>query len=267
MACKALKIIAVLIVAALIPISAMAGGRTLCDFFDVEEDLIYFNGNFQVFYDHRRDNPNGPILQYPQGGIKFELTLPVFYDEIERDAFLRKIKMVVLYNMTTGDRYILRSPDVYKYLDYFSGEYGLHLGYSGRVLGDWKVIVYGRGLYKAYFTISEDMLNQAAPTPVDADVSMLTNGDYRVKCLNRGANQYRLRVWDEGVAWQTNMYCDAIECTAYIPGEYAGERARIEARHYDQLWPTLFGGGDCNPYDMPTGYGWARSITWFDVTE
>ncbi len=279
MACKALKIIAALIVAALIPISAMAGGRTLCDLFDVEEDIIQSNGNFQVYYDQRRVNPGETIFQYPQGGIKFELAAPLFYEETERDAFLRNIKMVVLHNRTTGDRYTLRSPDVYKLLDLFSAEYGLHIGSTRHVLGDWKVIVYGRRWvsYKAYFTINEDMLDQEAPIPVKARVRKKPNelnGDYRVKCGDKGADLYRLRVFDEeGVPWQIDMNCNIFGspgiCQAVVPAEYGGFRARIEARNFGQRWPRLFGEwgnpDTCDPYGMNPGSGYARSITWFDI--
>ena len=82
MACKTFKIIAILIVAALIPISAMAGGSTLCDFFGEEE------GNFQVTYDLRRVNPGDTIFQNPEGGIKFDLALALYETEAERALLL-----------------------------------------------------------------------------------------------------------------------------------------------------------------------------------
>jgi hypothetical protein len=147
---KVLKIITALSVAVLIPISAMAGSRTLCDLFGEE------GGFFQIFYDLRRVNPGDTILQNPMGGIKFELSTAQYETKIERDAFLKKIKRVVFYNMTTGDKYILRSPDPYTTaLGDFGAEYVLHIGNTRLVLGDWKVIVYQRGgKYEAYFTIT-----------------------------------------------------------------------------------------------------------------
>ena len=283
---KALKIIAILTVAALIPISAMAGSRTLCDLFDKP------GGNFRVYYDLRTYDYE-TVPQYPQGGIKFELALPLYDTEIERDAFLKKIKRVVLYNMSTGNRYIVKSALTYKYwdrwtdLDGFTGEYSLHIGHSSHVLGDWKVIVYGErwwNPYKAYFTLTQEMLDQEAPIPVDATVSSDSNGGpYHVTCDYKGAELYRLRVFDdEDMVWETNMICHIYThdpsmnfCEAYVPSQYGGYRARIEARIGRResgllLWPLLmqwFEPDTCKPDGMITDSGFARSITWFDIEE
>ena len=290
MAFKALKIIAILTVAALIPISAMAGGRTLCDFFGEEE------GNFQVTYDLRRVNPGDMIFQNPEGGIKFDLAIALYETEAERDAFFKKIKRVVLYNMTTGDRYILKSGQTYKYwpwwagYDFFSGEYSLHIGSPGLLLGNWKVIVYGERWvpYKAYFTLTQEMLEQKAPIPVEASVSGDGNGGYHVTCDYTGAHEYRLRVFDdEDVSWEANMICHIFQpdpenpddptsydptnsfCEAEVPSQYEGYRARIEARIFSQKWPRLMEWGEpdtCEPNGMIPGRGFARSITWFDIS-
>ena len=270
MAGKTLRTIAILIVASLIPISAMAGGRTLCDLFDEP------GGNFRVFYDLRGVNSGDTIYQNPQGGIKFSLELRLYETEIERDAFLYKIKKVVLFNMTTGDRYVLKSPDTYTYLNYFSGEYSLHIGSTRHVLGVWKVIAYaGRWWvpYRAYFTITEDMLDLEAPIPVEVTgIVNLGNGYLRVTCDDEGADQYILRVFNSegGIPWQTNMTCDGIICEADVPDQYEDYRARIEARINDQLWPMLMQWNflnTCNPHGMIKGSGQSRSITWFDIDD
>lgn len=257
--------------------TALAGGKSLCDF------PFGPNGSVNVYYDVRNFdsdffNPN----YHPKGGIKLVVETGYFPTEKEALKMGKKIKKVVFTNTTRNLKIELKDGYYYIFTDAGGNrshmmDYFIWLGQLNNVLGDWEVTIDAKGgKYKGAFSITQDMVDRPSPVPVDVtEVTYIGifNGveSDRVDFTDTGADQYKIRgilssVYD-GIPYDkflfdvTNPQCDGSTCTAIVP-HYDGLRCRIESR-YNGDWFTLGGayGWECNE-DFMTPY-FARSSTYF----
>ena len=166
---KRLFVITALVVVLAIPPMAAAFERpfvkSLCDF------PFGDYGYFEVRFDQRIYDSDYFKISYPNGGIAFSLWLGLFPTEAERDELVNRIRRVTFRNKTTGSSHILTEPLLYMYMGSWSGEFTLWLGHKSLLIGDWRIIVQNKfHRYTATFTITQEMLNQIPPIPVDPEV-------------------------------------------------------------------------------------------------
>ena len=266
---KRLFVITALVVVLAIPTMAAAFERpfvkSLCDF------PFGDGGFFEVRYDQRIYDSDYFNKSYPNGGIAFSLWLGLFQTEAERDELANRVRRVIFRNKTTGSSHILTEPFLYMSMGFWSGEFTIWLGHTSLLIGDWRIIVqYKFHRYTATFTITEEMLDQIPPIPVDPEVRWRDNdpetGIIDIIAPETNGDQYLLYVFDEDGNIMTieQIYDGFVELPNALPN-MLGKMARIETRFYDMDWPILRPSETCNADGMNPG-GKSRSCIYFKTT-
>ncbi len=255
--------------------SPLSGAKkSICEFPYWQTGGHIDGGQIEVKYDLRYYDPDyyTPSQDQPNGGIRFDLWLGTFSSAAERDAVADKISKFVLFNNDTGDYYEVTRVSKYDYLGNPSGDFGLWLTHSSKVLGNWDIVIVADGKkYAGSITLTQDMLDRTPPIAVDPVVT--TDGSqFTVTAPLTNGEQYRFRIFDEksDIVYQENMTIDsqAGTATSIVPLLYADDTARIETRIYTDQWIAIMNWGDlqsCNANGGVSGTGTARSLIWFKI--
>ncbi|MDY6789805.1 MAG: hypothetical protein SWH54_00930 [Thermodesulfobacteriota bacterium] len=243
-------------------------GKSLCDF------PFGDSGYFEVRFDQRMYDSDYYNKSYPNGGIAFSLWLGFFPTEAERDELANNVRRVIFRNKTTGSSHILTEPILYTFVGTPSGEFTLWLGQHYNLLGDWRIIVQHKfHRYTATFTITQEMLDQIPPIPVEPEVSWHM-GDPNTGIIDiiapiTNGDQYRLKLFDEDGNIMTNDIMQIVGGFAeysYAEQNMLGRIARIETRLYGMGWPILIPSETCNADGTNPG-GMSRSSSYFKTSE
>jgi hypothetical protein len=152
----------------------------------------------------------------------------------------------------------------------------IRLGEPSKVVGAWDVLVQTDDThYKASFLLTEAMLEQPPPLPVEATVVENIDGSFTITTLGTNADYYVIRVYnDNGFIFQGVMTFDASlgKYSIIVPAIYSGLKARIEARgnqiNNDWVLLMIYGQPEtCNDDGMLVGLGGARAGTWIKLSE
>ena len=248
--------------------SPMAGSKkSLCAF------PFGQGGNFQVKYDYRGWDPDYIVGQYPSGGIKFEFWLGFFATVQQRDGLTGSIRKVMFYNNDIGAYYELTQPDKYSIGGAPTAEYGIWLGYQKLVIGRWDLVVdLGGEKYSASYTLTQEMIDNAQPIPVDPKVAF-DGTNFTVSASVTNGDWYRFRIFDDNgnIIVNENMSINGNIISAIVSSQYAGYSARIET-HFNSgdYWIALMEGGalgTCNSNGCVVGAGSARALMHFLIEE
>jgi hypothetical protein len=267
-------IVALVAVVAIMTMTAEFGHsyrQSLCDF-------PFANyGQFEVKFNRQNYHPGYFSGSNPNGGIKFELSLGFFETVEARDDMVNQIYWVRYTNKSTGANYLLRSPDLYSYLGFPTGEYSVHHGTASTAVGDWVIAVVTKtGWYKGSFTITREMVEQFPAIAVEPFIFEETPMPSWISVAAEHTNgvEYRARIFDnEGNITDQKRWTPAAECddpafpcpmTFEYPPEETGKSLRIETRIPGQDWPLMIPGQDCIADGMGPG-GMSRVSIWIKL--
>jgi hypothetical protein len=265
-------IIAIVAVAAIITTTAEFGHsyrQSLCDF-----PFASF-GQFEVKYDQRNYHPDYFKGSYPNGGIKFELSLGLFESVEARDHSVNRIYWVRYTNKSTGSTYIVKTPDKLSLLGRPTAEYNIFHGLFSRAVGDWVIIVVTHtGRYMGSFTVTREMLDQLPAIAVEPFVfqDIPESGFISVVANHTNGTEYRARIFDDegNITGEKKRWpgegCDdpALPCPMTFEYPLTWERLRIETRIPGQDWPLMRPGQECIADGMGPG-GMSRSSIWLKL--